>query len=218
MNPAKYASTNEVQKRNTLIAINVTGNDLKNISGICMDIGCGSGDITNDILLPALHPNAIVIAFENIYRMLQPGGFMLVIFPAFHNTTFDVFKIMAKNIRFAPYMQNAMNFISPFRNIVLPIEKLKDIIQSIGFRIYHCSLQDMDIADIDIDTFLTSVLSISSFLDVMPPNLREEFKTDYIREYKQYKTNLHINEQYDNEKDSSIDLHKFLLAYAQKDI
>lgn len=43
-------------------------------------------------------------AFENIYRMLRPGGTMLTLFVASHDT-FTVFELMAQDIHFAPYME-----------------------------------------------------------------------------------------------------------------
>ncbi|KAL0134151.1 hypothetical protein PUN28_001178 [Cardiocondyla obscurior] len=36
-----------------------------------MDIGCGPGDITNDIILPALHPNAVIIGTDISEDMIK---------------------------------------------------------------------------------------------------------------------------------------------------
>ena len=60
-NPTKYISSNEMQKRAVSIVIKEFTKDLKNISGICMDVGCGPGDITNNILLPSLDSNSVII-------------------------------------------------------------------------------------------------------------------------------------------------------------
>lgn len=60
-NPAKYASSNEMQKCAISIVIDEFAKDLKSKSGICMDIGCGPGDITNNMLLPSLDSNAVMI-------------------------------------------------------------------------------------------------------------------------------------------------------------
>lgn len=61
VNPKLYASSNNVQTRNVQLLIEEFADDLRDMSGECMDIGCGPGNLTNDLLLPALHPNATMI-------------------------------------------------------------------------------------------------------------------------------------------------------------
>lgn len=59
--PSDYTMFNKVQKCKVLSIIEEFNEDLKNICGKCMDIGCGPGDITNDILLPSLGSDAQLI-------------------------------------------------------------------------------------------------------------------------------------------------------------
>lgn len=61
-----YVSNNKLLREKVLKVVDEFGEALKNISGKCMDVSCGSGDITNDIILPALDPNAVVIGKETI--------------------------------------------------------------------------------------------------------------------------------------------------------
>jgi len=65
-NPANYVSCNNIQKRNVSRLIDEFADDLIKMSGKCMDIGCGPGDITKNILLPSLDPNAIMIGKQII--------------------------------------------------------------------------------------------------------------------------------------------------------
>ncbi|XP_018350519.1 PREDICTED: juvenile hormone acid O-methyltransferase-like isoform X2 [Trachymyrmex septentrionalis] len=214
VNPAEHVCFNEIQKRGVSIVIKEFTKDLKSISGTCMDVGCGPGDITNNMLLPSLNSNAVMIGtdinvtmikyatetyyhdarlkfevldiqtknlpekfiskfnhifsfhtlqwcndirrvFENMYRMLQSGGTILVLFPASHDTIYEVLKNIAQDSRFAPYLENPNKYISPFYNLVLPTEDLKDLLESVGFNILHCSLREIDFSEIDADTFLS---------------------------------------------------------------
>ncbi|XP_018377981.1 PREDICTED: juvenile hormone acid O-methyltransferase-like [Trachymyrmex cornetzi] len=276
MNPAEHASFNEIQKRGVSIAIKEFAKDLKSISGTCMDVGCGPGDITNNMLLPSLDSNAVMIGvdisvvmieyatktyyhdtrlkfevldiqtknlpekfiskfnhifsfhtlhwcndirkvFENMYRMLQSGGTILVLFPASHDTVYEVLKNIAQDSRFAPYLQNPYKYISPFYNSILPNEDLKGLLESVGFNIQHCSLREIDFSEINADTFLSSIMSICSFLDAMPPERKEEFIVEFRREYKNYKCKLYGDNKHDGKKAPILDIHKLLVAYAQKD-
>lgn len=61
VDPTKYASSDEHQKSQIQRIIEEFADELKIMSGKCMDIGCGPGEMTKHMLLPALHPNAIMI-------------------------------------------------------------------------------------------------------------------------------------------------------------
>nr|XP_012233086.1 PREDICTED: uncharacterized methyltransferase-like protein SPBC21C3.07c [Linepithema humile] len=163
VNSRDYASSDNIQRYNVSRLIDKFADDLKKISGKCMDIGCGPGDVTNDILLSSLDPNAVIIgtdilqsmieyanmtysdekrlgfevldiqtknlpekyvlefnhifsfhtlhwckdirqAFENIYRMLRPGGTMVTLFVASYDA-YNVFELMAQDNHFASYKE-----------------------------------------------------------------------------------------------------------------
>ncbi|XP_067203366.1 juvenile hormone acid O-methyltransferase-like [Linepithema humile] len=164
VNSRDYASSDNIQRYNVSRLIDKFADDLKKISGKCMDIGCGPGDVTNDILLSSLDPNAVIIgtdilqsmieyanmtysdekrlgfevldiqtknlpekyvlefnhifsfhtlhwckdirqAFENIYRMLRPGGTMVTLFVASYDA-YNVFELMAQDNHFASYKED----------------------------------------------------------------------------------------------------------------
>ncbi|XP_072747973.1 juvenile hormone acid O-methyltransferase-like [Anoplolepis gracilipes] len=71
MNPEKYVSFNDLQKCNVMSLIDEFDEDLIHMSGKCMDIGCGPGDITKNILLPALNPNAVMIGTDISENMIE---------------------------------------------------------------------------------------------------------------------------------------------------
>jgi len=69
MNAKEYASFDDLQKCKVLNLIDEFQENLAQMSGKCMDIGCGPGDITKDILLPALNSNAVIIGKKTIIRV-----------------------------------------------------------------------------------------------------------------------------------------------------
>lgn len=66
-NPTEYVSSDNVQQHNATRFIDEYSDDLKTMSGKCMDIGCGPGDITKNILLPALPASATIIGKKKMY-------------------------------------------------------------------------------------------------------------------------------------------------------
>jgi len=74
--PSTYVSNNKLQREKAINLIEEFKEDLKNISGKCMDIGCGPGDVTKEIILPALHPNAVVIGKKIILTLFVCINFL----------------------------------------------------------------------------------------------------------------------------------------------
>lgn len=59
--PSTYVSCNKMTHKAVSNLIEEFGDNLINMRGKCMDIGCGPGDVTKHILLPALDQNALMI-------------------------------------------------------------------------------------------------------------------------------------------------------------
>ncbi|XP_011251685.2 juvenile hormone acid O-methyltransferase isoform X2 [Camponotus floridanus] len=69
--PAQYSLFDNECKKNVSSLLNEFAKELKNISGKCMDIGSGPGDITKEILLPFLDPNATMIGIDIMEKMVK---------------------------------------------------------------------------------------------------------------------------------------------------
>ncbi|XP_029679526.1 juvenile hormone acid O-methyltransferase-like isoform X2 [Formica exsecta] len=275
MKPKEYASFNKLQKCNVLNLIDEFEEELIQMSGKCMDIGCGPGDITKNVLLPALNPNAVIIgtdisedmiefakktygnerlkfevldiqtkslpekyisgfdhiisfnalnwcydirqAFENIYRIIRPGGNILINLAASHDT-YDIMNILVRDIRFAPYIQDVRNYVSPFNDSSCPRKELRKILENIGFQVCHCSLREMTYSfRKDSSNFISSVISIYPFFDKMPHDLQEEFKNEYTRKFMEIKI-TYKTIQNNQEQILMLDLYKLLIVYARKDV
>ncbi|XP_012064326.1 PREDICTED: uncharacterized protein LOC105627658 [Atta cephalotes] len=244
-NSLKYIASNRSQREKAFAITDEFNEYLKNISGKCIDIGCGPGDVTKDIILPALDPNAIVIgtdisenmidfakktyikekrlefdvldiqtknlptkyvsefdlvlsfhalhwcndikqAFENIYRMLRPNGIML-----------DVNK-----------------YTWPLRNSINPRKQLKELLQTLGFTVIHCSHRDTFHQDSNTDRFFSSIMAFLDFIDHMPRDHKEEFKKEFTHKFAETQI---IYKQKNNQK-IALDTYRILIAFAQKHV
>ncbi|XP_032688166.1 juvenile hormone acid O-methyltransferase-like [Odontomachus brunneus] len=70
-NPMKYIQTNNFSHSTVQHLLHEFEEELGCMSGKCMDIGCGPGDVTRYTLLPALHPNAVVIGTDISEDMIK---------------------------------------------------------------------------------------------------------------------------------------------------
>ncbi|EFN86143.1 Trypsin eta [Harpegnathos saltator] len=69
--PVTYASSNALQRYNVSAIVDEFADELGTMRGKCMDIGCGPGDITRNILLPVLHPKTTMIGTDISEDMIQ---------------------------------------------------------------------------------------------------------------------------------------------------
>ncbi|XP_014487893.1 PREDICTED: juvenile hormone acid O-methyltransferase-like, partial [Dinoponera quadriceps] len=60
-----------LQKYHVIALIEEFEEELKTMSGTCMDIGCGPGDITKNIVLPALDKSAVMIGTDILEDMIN---------------------------------------------------------------------------------------------------------------------------------------------------
>lgn len=203
MKAALYHRSNDVQRRDAKQVLDEFAhliqwrNDGKDS---LLDIGCGTGDVTIDYILPLMprnfsrlvgvdlseqmigHARKIYetekISFEkldisisideilengtkpfdhitsfyclhwvqnqklatkNIYRLLQTNGDCLVAFLA-NNPIYEIYKLLAQNVKWRKYMQNLNRFISPYQYADNPVEECEKNLYMAGFRDYSVTL------------------------------------------------------------------------------
>lgn len=59
-NPEKYVTSNNMQYSDASIIIEEYANEVSNMHGMTIDIGCGPGNVTKNVLLPKLPSDAVV--------------------------------------------------------------------------------------------------------------------------------------------------------------
>ncbi|TGZ48683.1 putative methyltransferase [Temnothorax longispinosus] len=104
--PKGYITSNEVQKCKILPIIKEFSENLKDVRGKCMDIGCGPGDITKDFLLPNLGSDAQIIGTDISESMIKYANKTFNDEKRLH---FEVLDIQTKNL--------PEKYISEFNNI-----------------------------------------------------------------------------------------------------
>ena len=73
--------------------------------------------------------------------MLKPGGDILVTI-AIHSPFFDFWENLAKIEKWAPYLKNVTNHISPYQKMHNPAQELRKSLEVIGFVVHVCEKQD----------------------------------------------------------------------------
>ncbi|XP_020282295.1 juvenile hormone acid O-methyltransferase-like [Pseudomyrmex gracilis] len=274
MNPPVYDlmhSRDDRVEQNILRILEEYEDNLKVASGKCMDVGCGTGYTTRNLILPALHPNAAMIgtdisesmvdfankqygdgkrlkfevldvqtndlpekyvsefdyifsfhalqwctnieqAFTNIYRMLRPGGIMLTILVASH-TVIDIFKTLAKDNRFAPYLKKHLIHTFPYNNVEHPQKKAKLLLKDIGFEIRHCSVRQR--YGFSTDEFINAIISLFSPITEMTADEKEEFENSFKREYKSRQV-FYPSKNENKAQTRGLDLYSLLIINAEK--
>ncbi|TGZ49823.1 putative methyltransferase, partial [Temnothorax longispinosus] len=245
--PKGYMTSDEARKCYILSILDEFSENLKDVRGKCMDVGCGPGDITKDFLLPSLGSNAQIIgtdiseslikyanktfnaenrlyfevldiqtknlpekyisefnhifslhtlqwcndirqAFKNIYQMLRPNGTILLYIVQYQDV-FEVLRILEQDIRFAQYIPDTMKNIFPFYDSNNPRKDLKELLQSVGFTIHHCSLREASYSEEKSRQFLNLIISLLTFLEDMPQDLVKEYKNTLTCEFLKRKIN-----------------------------
>lgn len=72
-------------------------------------------------------------AVRNLYKLLKPDGDMLVAFLT-HHPIYDIYKKMSQNSKWAKYMTDVNNYISPYQHSMDPVEQFRKLLSSNGFK------------------------------------------------------------------------------------
>lgn len=80
-------------------------------------------------------------AMKNIYKLLAPGGDCLLAFLA-QNPIFEIYKRMATNRKWAPFMMDVQRFISPYQHSASPADDLSKMLYLAGFSEYRVVVRE----------------------------------------------------------------------------
>ncbi|KAK4886611.1 hypothetical protein RN001_002882 [Aquatica leii] len=236
-----------------------------------LDIGCGAGDVINDLLLPRIPKNFekllgvdlsedmvdfaktrcsnpkvsfeqmniaaedVPVDFEenfdhifsfyclhwvqdqrkamsNIFKMLKPGGDVLLTFLA-SNPIFEIYESLSKKGRWESYMENFKNYVSPYQYSEDPGKELEDILKEVGFEINLCKVDERIYIYPNVAVLKKSVTAVSPFYNKIPEKMKEDYLTDYIKEIK--RMNLVENCQNNNQERIQVP-YKLFIVYVTK--
>ncbi|XP_014475335.1 PREDICTED: juvenile hormone acid O-methyltransferase-like [Dinoponera quadriceps] len=214
--------------------------EIMNMAGKCMDIGCGPGYLTRYILLSALDPKAVVVSMDISENMIGHAKE----YSDEERFRFKVLDIGTKHIpeKYFDEYDHAFSFHvlqwcpdirQAFENIyrllrsggtilalmfdwVKPHKELKTLLKSIGFNVLHCSQRKRSITSEDAHKLPQMLLSfVTQFLGNMPQVLVEQFKDEFTEEY--MRRRFYYRQTYKKGERILSDIDEILVVYTQKD-
>ncbi|XP_017878015.1 juvenile hormone acid O-methyltransferase [Ceratina calcarata] len=154
-------------------------------------------------------------AFDNIYKLLRPGGKGLVMFLAW-NDGFDAYTRVHEDPRYKPYMQDADRFVPFFHRCSDSRAALRKMLDGIGFEVLHCSRREKSFVYENMQTLKSHMIAVNPFISRIPDHLKEEFEDVVVREVASRKI-LFPNKNDNGQQEYSIlDRYHILVAYVKK--
>ncbi|KYN16333.1 hypothetical protein ALC57_11415 [Trachymyrmex cornetzi] len=99
----------------------------------------------------------------------------------------------------------------PFLDTDTPHIVLKELLRSIGFTVYYCNTQNVNIDSL-CDTLPFIIMSDFSFMYDMPSDRAKNFKKEFIGEYVKMTKGKYTH----NDKSLTMDTYKVLIVNARK--
>lgn len=176
-------------------------------------------------------------AARNVYKLLKPGGDMLLAFLA-KNPVYDIYKLMSQSEKWATFMTDVDQFISPYHFSEDPVAKFDSLLSSVGFSKRNVELHKISYVFegyntlISIDhsflhiylhapgftanvSFLDAHKAVNPFLDRIPAHDHDAFYVDYINHV--VNMNLALDEVQPNcETCRFLSTYEYFIAHAIK--
>ncbi|XP_003708425.1 juvenile hormone acid methyltransferase [Megachile rotundata] len=270
----EYVNASKPQFLDALDIIEEFEKEMSEMKGVCIDIGCGPGDVTKRLILPRLSQDAELVgadiskamieharqkyrdekrllflqldieatvlpneaigrysnalsfycfhwchntwrAFENVYKLLRPGGKALIMFLAWNNG-FDAYTKLHENPRYKPYMEDADRFIPFFQRYKDSRAALRKMLESIGFKILHCSKREKSFVYQNMQILKNHTIAVNPFISRIPDHLKQEFEDAMVREVANRKILFSNKTDNGGQEYSILDRYHILVAYIQK--
>lgn len=236
-NAALYATSNQLQRRDAAIALAANLPAMTWVEGErVLDIGSGSGDVTSNLLAPAIpvscnlvgvdcsremvefanesfgsetvsfaemdieriqHPRDIFpagfdkifslyclhwikdlpAAVRNIHELLVDGGQALVVFLS-SNPIFRMYRILAKNIKWASFMLDVEQYIPVYQDKTDPAAEFRSLLSRTGFYIRKCEAVQFSFKFNNQNQLMAAVKAVNPFLSRIPKERQTEYLVD----------------------------------------
>uniref|UniRef100_A0A1Y1L9G0 Methyltransferase domain-containing protein n=1 Tax=Photinus pyralis TaxID=7054 RepID=A0A1Y1L9G0_PHOPY len=119
--------------------------------------------------------------FNNIFKMMKPGGYALMVFPG-SGQLYDIYKTVWTKPKWSKLIGEDKLMNMPFHNCENPENKLSDISRTAGFESLRCEIQDLSIY-LTLETAKDYFASIIPVFSDVPKHLQEELINDHIKEW-----------------------------------
>ncbi|XP_060821495.1 juvenile hormone acid O-methyltransferase [Bombus pascuorum] len=270
----EYINASKLQYRDAFDIVEEFKEEMSEMRGKCIDIGCGPGDVTNKLILPRLSLEAELVgtdiskvmidyarqkyqgekrlsflqmdietldlpkeelaqysnvlsfyclhwcqnswkAFDNIYKLLQPGGKALVMFLAW-NSGFDAYMRIHENPLYKPYMEDANRFVPFFHRCKDSRATLRKMLKDVGFEILHCSRREKCFIYQNMQILKRHMIAVNPFISRIPDHLKEEFENVVAREIVSQMILFPSKNDNGQQEYSILDRYHILVAYVKK--
>ncbi|CAH1957088.1 unnamed protein product [Acanthoscelides obtectus] len=118
-------------------------------------------------------------AFQNIYKLLKPGGDALLAFLA-TNPIYDIHQIMASNEKWKHYMKT--DYIAPYHKKKHPEKQLERILKQVGFTKYMCRLENRSHQFHGVDVLRKSIKAVNPIVSNLSEPEAKEYMDDFMKE------------------------------------
>nr|QNT17933.1 juvenile hormone acid O-methyltransferase [Colaphellus bowringi] len=148
-------------------------------------------------------------AFENMYKLLKPGGDMLLTFLA-SNSIFDIYLNMSKIKKWKPYSKK--DYIAPYHGLKHPEKQLEKLMQKIGFVCSLCKVENRIFVFHNFDSLRKSVMAINPVIPNLPPEDIPAYMDDFVKEVKNSKQVTIENTNNNGEESIKVEYKIFIVS------
>ncbi|XP_037037919.1 juvenile hormone acid O-methyltransferase-like [Bradysia coprophila] len=155
------------------------------------------------------------MAVNDLYKLLKPGGDILVAFPS-SATVFAVYKKQATEKKWGDIYSDLETVVPcPCQDLLDPAKYFEDITKKSGFKDISVRVEDIKYTFNGYKALKNFLKSVNPFVDRLPAEKQEEYLDDLIIDYVNGKfTKDDFRE--DKKKLRHTEHYKFLVAYARK--
>uniref|UniRef100_P0DY82 4-vinylphenol methyltransferase 2 n=2 Tax=Locusta migratoria TaxID=7004 RepID=4VMT2_LOCMI len=126
------------------------------------------------------------LAVKNIHKLLVPGG--EAVFSVIANMALcDAYEEMAKEPRWALYMQDVEKFVSPYQHSEDPVGEFRLLLESEGFQVLRCDLGPQKVFFPTAETHREFLKSVCAFLYRIPEEQKDDFFDDWLQRLEKLK-------------------------------
>ncbi|XP_043471121.1 juvenile hormone acid O-methyltransferase-like [Leptopilina heterotoma] len=250
-------------------------NDVCQMKGTVMDIGCGPGNNTKNLILPKISKDAVMVgldvsknmvdrarilnadekerltfeqlniesndfpiefkekfdhgfsffclhwvfdlrcAFENIYKLLKPGGTLL----SQHILSFNAYNpylTLSKRTRYQEYLKDVRQFITPLYFSKDPRETLIKILEDVGFQVLHCSIREKITGYKSQEDRKGLFASVNPFVTRMPNDVKNDFMDNLMEETLKEESVLFRKNANPLDEEKVFDLYRLIMLHIKK--